>query len=51
MIFYFPKGNCHDIVPTKTLMQIVLVQELKDKIIHIKLHRVLTWFDQLCLHP
>ena len=32
-------------------MKTILVQEYKDKIIHTKIHKVLTWFGQSCLHP
>ena len=39
------------IVLVETVMQIMLVQEHKDKIIHIKVRKVLIWFDQPCLHP
>ena len=32
-------------------MSTTLVQERKGKIIHTKVHEVLTWFGQPCLHP
>ena len=38
-------------MPTEASMQTILVQEHKDKTIHIRIHKVLTWFGQPNLHP
>ena len=34
-------------MPVEALIQTTLVQEHKDNIIHTKVHKVLTWFDQM----
>ena len=46
-LFFFELPS---VMPTKTLMPTMLVQEHKDKTITHMVHEVLTWFDQPCLH-
>ena len=40
------ESNDRTVVPAKTLMPIMLVQEHKDKTITHTVHEVLTWFNQ-----